>query len=68
MNKRHTDDIPADEIRGMRDVLRDLINDSSLEYVIRLAIDVEMEESTKLFNEHKERQRKADLLSVKVNI
>lgn len=64
--KRHTDDIPSDEIRGMRDVLRDLINDSSLEYIIKLAIDVEMEESTKLFNEHKERQRIADLYSYRI--
>lgn len=64
--KRHTDDIPSDEIKGMRDVLRDLINDSSLEYIIKLAIDVEMEESTKLFNEHKERQRIADLYSYRI--
>lgn len=64
--KRHTDDIPVDEIKGMRDVLRDLINDSSLEYIIKLAIDVEMEESTKLFNEHKERQRIADLYSYRI--
>lgn len=67
MAKRHTDDISVDEIKGMRQILRDLINDSSLAYVIRLAIDVEMEESTKLFSEHKERQRLADLMSVKIN-
>lgn len=65
--KRNTDEIPADEIRGMRDVLRGLINDSSLEYVIRLAIDVEMQEATMLYNEHRERMAEADRLSRKLN-
>ena len=51
----------------MRDVIRDLINESSLDYILRLAIDVEMEEATKLFNEHKARQYHADVMSRKLN-